>query len=259
MSAAMQRLVELMARLRDPVHGCPWDQVQTFESIVPHTLEEAYEVADAVARGDTAALRDELGDLLFQVVFQSRIAEERGEFDFESVAAGIHDKLYRRHPHVFGGENVRDHATLHSQWESIKADERAATGQRGALDGVPLALPALTRAAKIGKRAARVGFDWETAAQVREKVAEELGETDAAIAAQSNVADEIGDVLFAVANWARHLKLDPEACLRDATDKFSRRFARMELLAAQRGLTLAELEPARWDALWREAKSLTAG
>jgi len=239
---ALDALVALMARLRDPQQGCPWDREQTFGSIAPFTIEEAYEVADAIERGDPGQLRDELGDLLFQVVFHARMAEERGWFDFAAVAAGIHEKLVRRHPHVFAGA-ATDPAQLGREWEAEKARERmraaaqAGAADRGALHGVPLALPALMRAAKLGRRAARVGFDWPDAAGSRAKVSEELG-----------------DLLFAVVNLSRHLNIDAETALRGANSKFERRFRCMEGLAAARGLTLERLSLEEWDGLWREAK-----
>ena len=253
---ALQSLLEVMARLRDPQSGCPWDLAQDFRSIVPYTLEEAFEVADAIERGEPQAIRDELGDLLFQVVFHSRIAEERGWFDFAAVAAGIADKLQRRHPHVFAAAARTDVARQGAEWERIKAVERGAAGEGGVLEGVARALPALTRAAKLGKRAGRVGFDWPDAAGVRDKVREELAETDAAVAGESaeRRAEELGDLLFAVANWSRHLGVDAEAALRNANQKFERRFAVMEALARERGLALESLSAAAWDALWVEAK-----
>ncbi|MBS0364810.1 MAG: nucleoside triphosphate pyrophosphohydrolase [Proteobacteria bacterium] len=259
----LQRLLAVMARLRDPLHGCPWDLEQTFASIVPYTIEEAYEVADAVAQGSPAALRDELGDLLFQVVFQARLAQERGWFDFAAVIGAIHDKLVRRHPHVFAGVALAREELARS-WEAHKARERAAAdgeAQAGALSGVPRSLPALLRATKLSGRAARVGFDWTLAAQVRAKVLEELGEVDAAVLAAGDgtgsddaVSEELGDLLFAVVNWCRHLAVEPEGALRAANDKFERRFARMESLARDRGEVLAQLSPQAWDTLWNEAK-----
>jgi nucleoside triphosphate diphosphatase len=260
---AIEALIALMARLRDPEHGCPWDREQTFASIAPYTIEEAYEVADAIARGEREPLREELGDLLFQVVFHARLAEERDWFDFAAVAASIHDKLVRRHPHVFAGRATESGA-LGREWEAHKAREREqAAVLRGdaahaTLDGVPLALPALVRAAKLGRRAARVGFDWPDTTGSRAKVEEELGELDAALAAggaaSPAVLDELGDLLFAVVNLSRHLGLDAEGALRAANAKFERRFRRMEQLATQRRLTLARLSLEEWDALWREAK-----
>ena len=267
---ALAELLALMARLRDPERGCPWDREQSFATIAPYTIEEAYEVADAIARGDREHLREELGDLLFQVVFHARMAEEHGWFDFSEVANGIREKLVRRHPHLFAG------ATLAAQdlmrvWEEQKAHERAAARARSSatdtgtvLAGVPRALPALTRAAKLGRRAARVGFDWPDARAVRAKVLEELHEVDDALAragqpaqratTPQELAGELGDLLFTVVNWSRHLHIDAEAALRAANDKFERRFARMESLAQARGLELAQLSAEEWDALWNEAK-----
>jgi len=263
---AMAALLELMARLRDPQHGCPWDREQTFRSIAPYTIEEAYEVADAVERGEPQKLRDELGDLLFQVVFHARMAEEKGWFDFAAVARGIREKLVRRHPHVFGTQGpAADVGQLSRVWEEQKARERAAAARAGdaadhsALADVPSALPALIRAAKLGRRAARVGFDWESASQVRDKVLEEVREIEEALAGApragaDKLAEEVGDLLFAVANWALHLEIDPEEALRAANAKFERRFRRMEALAAARGARLPTLDAAQWDALWRQAK-----
>jgi len=259
---ALSALLALMARLRDPQRGCPWDLEQTFSSIAPYTIEEAYEVADAIERGERDALRDELGDLLFQVVFHARMAEERGWFDFAAVATAIHDKLVRRHPHVFAGTSPGPEELVRV-WEEQKAQERAASararpaGEGTVLAGVPRALPALVRAAKLGRRAARVGFDWPDAREVRAKVLEELHEMDAALAAATDaggVAEELGDLLFSIVNWSRHLKLDAEAALRAANAKFERRFAAMESFARARGLDLQGLSAAEWDALWREAK-----
>jgi MazG family protein len=262
--SAITALIDLMARLRDPQDGCPWDQKQTFATIVPFTIEEAYEVADAIEKGDPTQLRDELGDLLFQVVFHARMAEERGWFDFAQVADAIHEKLVRRHPHVFGGRSVSGDAELSRAWEEQKAQERAAgaaAGSVSALADVPRGLPALVRAAKLGKRAGRVGFDWGDAAGVREKVLEELGEVDAAVAAAAGtvaspaVVEEMGDLLFAVANWSRHLKFDAEEALRAANSKFERRFRDMETLARARGLSLETLSPQQWENLWAESKA----
>ena len=261
---ALVALLELMARLRDPEHGCPWDREQTFRSIAPYTIEEAYEVADAIERGEPQKLRDELGDLLFQVVFHARMAQEQGWFDFAAVARGIREKLIRRHPHVFEDPKLAaDAGQLSRVWEEQKARERAeAAGEgadRSALADVPRALPALTRAAKLGRRAARVGFDWENASQVRDKVLEEVREIEEAIAGEADpgderLAEEVGDLLFAVANWGLHLKIDPEEALRAANAKFERRFRRMEALAAAQGSPLDTLSAAQWDALWRQAK-----
>lgn len=275
---ATTALLELMERLRDPEKGCPWDVKQTFATIAPFTIEEAYEVADAIEKGDPGQIRDELGDLLFQVVFHAQMARERGWFDFAQVARGIHDKLVRRHPHVFAGVNV-DEADLLRNWEELKARERAeaarrrgAVGERvgsegdmgapqsvSALADVPRGLPALIRAAKLGKRAGRVGFDWPDARGVRAKVAEELAEVDAAVAAAGGagspeVLEEMGDLLFALANWSRHLKVDAEEALRAANSKFERRFQDMEALARDRGLALEGLSAQEWEGLWQEAK-----
>ncbi len=251
-----------MASLRNPAGGCPWDLQQDFRSIAPHTLEEAYEVVDAIDSGDPAELRDELGDLLFQVVFLARLAEERGWFDFRSVAGGLAEKLVRRHPHVFGDAPTDDIERVNAQWEAIKATERAERSggaPPGALDGVPRALPALSRAAKFGQRAARVGFDWPDAAAVRGQVDEELAELDAAMAAGdvAAVADECGDSLFSLAQLARHLGLDPEAALRAATAKFERRFRSMEAAARADGTELGSLDPATLERRWRSAKAAT--
>jgi MazG family protein len=261
---ALSALLALMARLRDPERGCPWDLEQDFASIAPFTIEEAYEVADAIERGDPELLRDELGDLLFQVVFHARMAEERGWFDFAQVARAIHDKLVRRHPHVFAGTKVTAQELV-GIWEAQKAEERAAAARArpaaedGVLANVPQALPALTRAAKLGRRAARVGFDWQEAGAVRAKVLEEIAELDAALAAPPQAEraapeEELGDLLFAVVNWSRHLELDPERALRRASAKFEQRFARMEQLARARGLKLQQLSAQEWDALWCEVK-----
>ncbi|MBV9318164.1 MAG: nucleoside triphosphate pyrophosphohydrolase, partial [Gammaproteobacteria bacterium] len=230
---AVGALLDLMARLRDPEHGCPWDRAQSFATIAPYTIEEAYEVADAIEHGDREHLREELGDLLFQVVFHARIAQERGWFDFTAVADGIREKLVRRHPHLFAGAAIAPE-DLVRVWEEQKAQERAAAtapapGGSTVLAGVPRALPALIRAAKLGRRAARVGFDWPDAAAVRSKVVEGLQEIGAALrssgaegaaATQQAVAEELGDLLFAVVNWSRHLHIDAETALRAANDKF---------------------------------------
>jgi MazG family protein len=258
---ATAALLQLMARLRDPANGCPWDREQTFATIAPFTIEEAYEVADAIERGDPGQLRDELGDLLFQIVFHSRMAQERGWFDFAAVATSIHDKLVRRHPHVFAGAPVEGLEAQTRNWEELKARERAEVAARQQSDGsaladVPKALPALARAAKLGRRAARVGFDWQEPGQVRDKVLEELAEVDAALGHESHerVTEEVGDLLFAVANWTLHLKIDPEEALRAANAKFERRFRQMEALAGSRGARLERLSAAEWDELWRKAK-----
>jgi nucleoside triphosphate diphosphatase len=259
---SLSALLELMARLRDPRGGCPWDLKQDFSTIAPYTIEEAYEVADAIERGDPEQLRDELGDLLFQVVFHAQMAQERGWFDFAQVASSIHEKLVRRHPHVFAGKSFADDADLSRSWEEQKARERAAARTKGevsALEDVPRGLPALVRAAKLGKRAGRVGFDWPDAQGVRDKVLEELREVDAAIATTGGgnapaVVEEMGDLLFALANWSRHLHFDAEEALRAANSKFERRFRAMESIARERGLALEGLSPQAWESLWQEAK-----
>ena len=253
----IDRLLEIMARLRDPEHGCPWDREQTWSSIVPHTIEEAYEIADAVERGDVDHVRDELGDLLFQVVFQSRIAEEQGLFRFDDVVDAISDKLERRHPHVFGDATIGNAAEQTAAWEEHKAAERRAKGgAAGALDGVTLGLPALVRAAKLGRRAAQVGFDWPDPAGVLEKVREEIEELQQAVATgeAAHVTEEIGDLLFSVAQLSRHLDVDPEAALRDAGGKFERRFRRIEASLAEEGRTAADASMAELEALWARAK-----
>ncbi|MGH7059180.1 MAG: nucleoside triphosphate pyrophosphohydrolase [Stellaceae bacterium] len=259
MSAALDRLLAIMAQLRDPAHGCPWDREQNFATIAPYTIEEAYEVADAIARGDDAALKDELGDLLFQVVFHAQMAQEIGFFDFEDVTTAITGKMVRRHPHVFGDARISSAEAQSVAWEEHKAAERRTRARTdgtpdSVLDGVALALPALLRAAKIGARAARIGFDWPTAEAVFDKLAEETAELQAEIehgAPSSRVEDEIGDLLFAAAQLARKLDIEPETALRRATGKFERRFRRLESLAALRGSAAAldELEE-----LWREVK-----
>jgi MazG family protein len=269
-------LLAIMERLRG-AGGCPWDRVQTFASIAPYTIEESYEVADAIERGDMAHLKDELGDLLFQVVFHAQMAREAGHFDFDAVAAAICDKLVRRHPHIFDGQAHAQAAPSSpaaqlASWEDIKARERAAAASSAlragsstpapapsALDGVPLALPALMRAFKLSKRAARVGFDFERAADTADKVAEELAEVREAAANSASVAspeifEEIGDLLFAAANLARKLDVDAEAALRAANGKFERRFHGMERLAAQRGEKFDTLSLAAQEALWQEVK-----
>ncbi|MEH3106776.1 MAG: nucleoside triphosphate pyrophosphohydrolase [Sphingomonas fennica] len=246
----MDRLVAIMARLRDPVDGCPWDVEQTFRTIAPFTIEEAYEVADACERDDMADLCGELGDLLLQVVFHARMAEERGAFALPAVIEGIADKMVRRHPHVFGAVPRQDGP---AGWEAIKAGERAAAASdAGALDGVAAALPALLRAEKIQKRAARVGFDWPDAAGPRAKIDEELAEIEAA-ADPAAQAEEMGDLLFSCVNWARHLGIEPEAALRGATAKFEARFRAMEAAAGDgfAGLSLADKEK-----LWQAAKQV---
>ena len=255
-SQAVDRLLEIMRRLRDPQNGCPWDREQTFESIAPFTIEEAYEVADAIDRRDYHALCAELGDLLFQVVYHARLSEEQGLFDFADVASAICEKLVRRHPHVFAGQKVSDAAEQNAAWEHHKAGERAALGL-SVLGDVPLALPALTRAEKLGKRAASVSFDWNDAAGARAAVANELAELDSALAngdAPDLVADELGDVLFSVVNLARHIGVDPEEALRASNRKFTERFNALERSMAASGRRVSDGSPAELDELWRKAK-----
>lgn len=267
--SAIERLLGIMQQLRDPELGCPWDRQQDFSSITPHTLEEAYEVADAVSRAEPDAIRDELGDLLFQVVFLSELGRERGWFDFDAVADTMARKLIRRHPHVFGASESPDSpdatridaAAPAASWESIKAAERAGAGELGTLSGVALALPALVRATKLGKRAGRVGFDWPAAEAVRAKVIEELGELDETLVrgeSHDRQQEELGDLLFALANWARRLGLDPEAALRGSNQKFEQRFAWMERRAMLEGRALEGLSLAEWEALWVDAKRALA-
>ena len=270
---AVLDLLALMVKLRDPVSGCPWDRVQTFESLAPYTLEEAYEVADAIQAGEPPAkLRDELGDLLFQVVFYAQLAQERGWFDFDGIARAIHDKLVRRHPHVFGGAaaQVNTAGEVLVAWEELKARERAAApGAGGVLADVPRALPALSRAQKLGKRAGRVGFDWTDMRDVRAKITEELAELDEAAleardhphtaAPSAHLVEEMGDLLFAIANWGRHVGADAESALRAANAKFERRFASMEALARERALALSDLSLEQWEALWQQAKQAERG
>ena len=259
MTHSLDHLLTIMAQLRDPEHGCPWDCAQDFTTIAPYTIEEAYEVADAIARSDMAALKDELGDLLFQVVFHSRMAEEAGLFAFADVAAAIADKMLRRHPHVFGTAKIASVTAQSEAWEAHKAAERQARARQAEereslLDSVALALPALLRSVKIQARAARIGFDWPNATEVFVKIEEEIAELKSELAPDADRAvleDEIGDILFAVANLARKLAIDPEAALRRATAKFERRFRRVEALANERatGTDLDALE-----ALWQEVK-----
>jgi nucleoside triphosphate diphosphatase len=256
MTRPIDRLLAIMARLRDPDRGCPWDREQNFATIAPYTIEEAYEVADAIEREDMTALKDELGDLLLQVVFHARMAEEAGLFAFDDVAQAIADKMERRHPHVFGDAEIASVAAQNEAWEVHKAAERQASGGAASvLDGVALALPALVRAAKISRRAARIGFDWPDADSVIDKIEEELDEIEDAIddrAPPAALEEEIGDLLFATANLARKLDIEPETALRRATAKFERRFRRVETLAAERGIgrNLDALE-----ALWQEVKA----
>ena len=258
----IDELLAVMRRLRDPEHGCPWDIEQTFATIAPFTIEEAYEVADAIAREDWDGLEGEVGDLLLQVVYYAQMADERGLFDFDRVARGIAAKMIARHPHVFGEDERRDIAGLHQVWEERKAAERrrraeAGGGDTSALADVPVALPALTRAVKLQKRAARVGFDWPAPDPVVAKLREELAELEAERERgdAAAIAAELGDVLFTAVNLARHLGVDPETALRDTNQRFERRFRRVEALAAARGRAVEELGAEALDALWEQAKA----
>ncbi|WP_236171456.1 nucleoside triphosphate pyrophosphohydrolase [Pseudomonas pseudonitroreducens] len=264
----LEDLLYLMARLRDPQHGCPWDLKQSYASIVPYTLEEAYEVADAIERGDFDHLREELGDLLFQVVYYAQLAREEGRFEFDAVVDGITSKLIRRHPHVFPDGDLYgepdpaklEEAAVKQRWEELKAEERAAKAaepvQLSLLDDVPSALPALSRAAKLQKRASQVGFDWADALPVVDKVREELDEVLEAMAGGDTEAqaEEVGDLLFVVVNLARKLKVDPETALRAANAKFERRFRYIETALRDQGRTLEDSSLEEMDELWGAAK-----
>jgi len=289
-TSSIRRLLTIMSRLRDPEHGCPWDREQDFRSVAPYTIEEAYEVADAIERADLTALRDELGDLLFQVVFHSQLAMEQGAFDFEAVAAAISDKMERRHPHVFGDEKVADAAEQTVAWEEHKRRERAqrhAAGQSSAraatagyspeakaeenrelpgvpasvMDDVPRALPALTRAAKLGKRAASVGFQWPDLSGVLDKIEEEVAELRAALALdsaqserQAQIEAELGDLFFSLVNFSRHLKVDPERALRGTNQKFEQRFRHVETRLREQGKEPGQASLEEMERLWKEAK-----
>ncbi len=272
----LDTLVAVMAALRTPGTGCPWDLEQNFATIAPYTIEEAYEVADAIARNDILDLRDELGDLLLQVVFHSQLAQEQGAFALPDVIAGINAKMIRRHPHVFGDANARSAGAAKGWWDKIKAEEKAAktaerkrphqgaerTAPASVLDDIPAAMPALTRAIKLQDKAARVGFDWPSVAPVFEKLREEIGELEAEVnapdaagaARRAQINEEFGDLMFVIANLARHLELDPEASLRAANEKFRRRFQGVEQLLAQRGRRPEQSDLAEMDALWDAVK-----
>ncbi len=254
------RLINVMAALRHPETGCPWDRAQDFSSIAPYTVEEAYEVQSAIATGDPAHLRDELGDLLFQVVYHARLAEERGWFGFDDVADGITDKMIRRHPHVFGEAPGRDAAAQSQAWEAQKTEERLARAEAGVLAGIATALPALARAQKLCARAAGVGFDWPDAPSVLEKLEEEVAELRAELPGADPVrlADELGDMLFVLANLARKLGLRAEACLAGANDKFTRRFGFVERALAETGRTPAQASLAEMEKFWKQAKEQNA-
>jgi tetrapyrrole methylase family protein/MazG family protein/ATP diphosphatase len=250
----------IMARLRAPDGGCPWDLEQDFASIAPYTIEEAYEVADAIAQGDMVELRDELGDLLLQVVFHAQMAEEAGSFRFEDVVQAICEKMIRRHPHVFGDEDARSAGAVKSRWEEIKAEEKRAKGKplkQSLLDDIPLALPGLTRALKLQTRAASVGFDWPSTDNVLDKLNEEMLELSHELAKggdKDRLEDEFGDILFVYANLARHLKIDPEAALRRTNAKFCRRFGRIEEKLATTGRDISQSNLEEMDTMWNEAK-----
>ena len=250
-------LINVMAALRDPETGCPWDKEQSFETIAPYTIEEAYEVRAAIESGDPAQLKDELGDLLFHVVYHAQMAAERGWFNFDDVARNIADKMIRRHPHVFGEEAARSAAAQTAAWEAQKAQERLAKAQHGVLDGVASALPALKRAQKLTARAARVKFDWPDAEAVLDKLDEEVAELRAELpaAAPARLSDELGDMLFVLANLARKLGQDAETCLEGANEKFIRRFSRVEALLAAEGKTPASSSLDEMDRLWNVAKT----
>jgi MazG family protein len=254
----LERLIAIMARLRDPADGCAWDLEQSFATIAPYTVEEAYEVADAIERGDLGDLKDELGDLLLQVVFHARMAEEQRAFAFNDVAQAICDKMIRRHPHVFGDAGHRDSAAQTRAWEAIKAGERAAKDARASvLDGVSIGLPGLSRAVKLTNRAARVGFDWPNTSEVLDKVHEELAELEVEVAAgdQAKAAEELGDLLFVLANLARKLDVDPEAAIRGANAKFTRRFGFIEAALSADGREPHQSDLAEMDGLWDAAKA----
>ena len=258
----MPRLIEIMRRLRDPETGCPWDIEQDFATIAPYTIEEAYEVADAIEREAWGDLKDELGDLLLQAVFHAQIAQDRGLFGFDAVANGIADKMVARHPHVFGGESRDKTAEQQTRdWEAVKAAERAAKAQTGVLDGVAVGLPALLRAVKLQKRAARVGFDWPDASHVIDKITEEAGELVEAAdhLPQDKIEEEFGDLLFVMANLARHMKVDPEQALRRANAKFTRRFERIEAWLAEEGRRPEQSTLEEMDTLWNRAKAEERG
>jgi ATP diphosphatase len=253
---SIEKLLEIMKRLRDPQTGCPWDLEQDFSTIAPYTIEEAYEVADAIERENWDELRSELGDFLFQVVFHAQMADEKGYFDFDEVVNGINDKMLRRHPHVFGDAEDRKLRDIRERWEDIKEEERASDEDSSALAGVARALPALKRAQKLGKRASRVGFDWPDRGGVQEKIREELDELEDAAGTRDPalIEDELGDLLFAVVNLARHLDIDPEKALTGANYKFERRFRAMEADILEEGLEMGRMSLEMLDQRWRKAK-----
>ena len=254
MSQPLQQLLAIMARLRDPQNGCPWDKEQTYQTIVPYTLEEAYEVADAIAREDYAELKDELGDLLFQVVFYAQIAKEEGRFEFDDCAAAINDKLIRRHPHVFADMNLDSSKAVLQNWEAIKTTERTASGKTSVLDNIPLAMPALSRAYKLQKRCAQVGFDWPDVEGAWDKVQEEVQEVAELPAGAAELEEELGDLMFALVNVVRKQGFDPEKVMRQANQKFERRFRQVEQTLVEQGSSPAQSDLVEMDGLWDMVK-----
>ncbi|WP_312239995.1 nucleoside triphosphate pyrophosphohydrolase [Pantoea sp.] len=258
--SSLERLLNIMQTLRDPQRGCPWDREQTFATIAPYTLEETYEVLDAIQREDFDDLRGELGDLMFQVVFYAQMASEQDRFNFDDICNAISDKLERRHPHIFGDAQVTSSREVLQNWEQIKRDERADKAQHSALDDIPKALPALMRAHKIQKRCSHVGFDWTTLGPVVEKVHEEIDEVmfeaQQAVVDQAKLEEEIGDLLFATVNLSRHLGSKAETALQKANDKFERRFRQVEAIIAAQGLTLPEATLDQMEAAWQQVKTL---
>jgi MazG family protein len=254
----LQKLLDIMAQLRDPKDGCAWDVEQTFETIAPYTVEEAYEVAEAIDNNDMESLKDELGDLMFQAVFHARMAEEAGYFNFSDVIDAISDKMIRRHPHVFGDENYRDAEEQTVAWEEQKARERAEKKQKSILDGVTVGLPALTRAVKLQKRAARVGFDWPSTSGVIDKLNEEMLEFSEELIAdkqdQEKIEEEFGDMMFVYANLARHLKIDPEQALKKANNKFTRRFNKIEQEIVNKESSFGQYSLNELEEFWQQAK-----
>ncbi|WP_318370159.1 nucleoside triphosphate pyrophosphohydrolase [Enterobacter sp.] len=254
----IDRLLGIMQRLRDPENGCPWDKEQTFSTIAPYTLEETYEVLDAIAREDFDDLRGELGDLLFQVVFFAQMAQEEGRFDFNDICAAISDKLERRHPHIFGDATAGDSTEVLARWEEIKTEERAQKEQHSALDDIPVSFPALMRAQKIQKRCSTVGFDWTSLGPVVEKVYEEIDEVmdeaKQAVVDQARVEEEMGDLLFATVNLSRHLGVKAEVALQKANQKFERRFREVERIVAERGLTMTGVDLETMEEVWQQVK-----
>jgi ATP diphosphatase len=258
----IERLKEIMAMLRDPEKGCPWDKEQDFKSIAPHTIEEAYEVVDAIEKNDMNALKEELGDLLLQVIFYAQMADEAGYFNFDDVAGTINKKLVDRHPHIFGDADIKTATEQEISWENLKKQERdkkAQNGKASVLDGVAITLPALTRAVKIQARAAKVGFDWTNLDDVFAKIEEEIGELKEAIAKDSNIEEEYGDLLFVMSNLGRKLKLDPEVAIRGCIAKFERRFQYIEKSLTDRGVKFEDSSLAEMDVLWNEAKLVASG